>query len=321
MRSSEKKFRLLAYIGALVLPLVLLAGCGEVQPVAQPVSAKGVVQVLYAGSLAGINEGKVGPAFTKVTGYPYQGQGMGAFGAAQLIKSGTVHPDVFLSMGDAPIKLLSDAGMIPWAVPFARDQLVVAYNPKGPFGSELAAAAAGTKPWYMVLESKGFRLGRTNPDTDPQGQAFLFMLGLAAKHYGQPNLKAGVLANSRIFQETAILSRLQAGQLDAASAFRSEAIQRGLPYIALPSAINLGDPAEAIGYATQSYKLPNGSIVTGKPLALYATVLKKASNPVGGMAFVHFLLSQKGQGLYQRAGYGSPAGLASEGTVPSAVTP
>ncbi len=305
------------FLNALLLPALLLAGCGA----ATPAAVKSPVNVLYAGSLAGVNEGEIGPAFARATGYPYQGRGMGALGAAQLVKSGTIHPDVFLSMGYAPVKLLQDAGLVSWAVPFARDQLVIAYNPKGAFASRLAAAATGRTPWYTVLEARGFRLGRTNPDTDPQGQAFLFMLGLAGKYYGQAHLESRVLANAQVFQETAVLSRLQAGQLDGASAFRSEAIQRHLSYIPLPAAINMGDPARAASYATQTYKLTTGGVVSGKPMVLYATVLKNAPNQAGGLAFVRFILGHRGQATYRSAGYGSPAGLAEVGTLPPAAKP
>jgi hypothetical protein len=46
----------------------------------------------------------------------------------------------------------------------------------------------------------------------------------------------------QIFPEETLTTTLETGQLDAIAAYKHEAIAKGLPYIALPSQINLGVP-------------------------------------------------------------------------------
>ncbi|HUW64739.1 MAG TPA: extracellular solute-binding protein [Spirochaetia bacterium] len=293
-------------IAAVVLGL-LVTGCG---PAAQQSSTKQTANVAYAGSLQLVNDNYVSPAFTKVTGLAYTGRGGGSFGVANLISSGEIQPNVFESVGNAPI-----AGLEPkftsWSVGFAATPLVLAYSPQSPFASRLKAIADGQKPMtdlFSLMAQPGFHLGRTNPETDPQGQAFIIMLKLAAQKY---NLPAGTVDKiigsvdnpNQIFAETALISRLEAGQLDASSAFLPQAVQRKLAYITLPDEINQGNPALAASYATQSVTLKNGKSVKGTPLVLYITTLGGTPDPQAGVSFVKYLLSPAGLKLYHDQGY------------------
>lgn len=266
--------------------------------------------VAYAGSLQLVNDAFVAPLFTRATGIHYKGQGGGAFGVAHLIAARQLRPNVFESIGTAPVKLLVPT-FTRFAIGYASSPLVVAYSPVSPFAPEFKAIAEGKKPLrdlFLLMEQKNFHLGRTNPNTDPQGQAFILMLQLANTYEHLPQGTAsrilGGLANpSQIFAEEAILSRLQAGQLDASSAFLSEAVQRRLPYIALPSQINLGDPAFARRYRTQSIRLASGQVVRGAPLEIYATTISKTPDPAAGRSFLSFLLSPAGKKVFQKEGY------------------
>lgn len=292
------------YLWLAFTPL-LLGACGTVKPAAGPTRP---VNDLYAGSLAKVNEGSLGPAFTRQTGYRYQGQGMGALGAARLIASGEKHPDLFQSLGTAPVEKILETGSRPlasWYVPFAKDELVIAYSPASRFAADFRRVSAGNESWYQLLGTPGLRLGRTNPQTDPQGQYFLEMLSGAASVYKDPTLPNRILANSQIFQEASVLSRLQSGQMDASSAYRAQAIAWGLPYLTLPAAINFGDPSLAKVYAGYQYTLPGHVTIQGKPIELVLTVPNNAPNPRGGLALARFILSPAGQGIYRQAGYGS----------------
>ena len=60
--------------------------------------------------------------------------------------------------------------------------MVVAYNPKSKYASQFKAIADGKKPLkdlFTLLETPGFKLGRTDPNIDPQGRDFIYMLELA----------------------------------------------------------------------------------------------------------------------------------------------
>lgn len=301
--TRSKFFSILAV--AAVLGAVL-TGCG---PAAQQ-STQQTASVAYAGSVQLVNDQYVSPAFTKATGIAYTGRGGGSFGIANLISSGEITPNVFESVGNAPIVGL-EPKFTTWSVGFASTPLVVAYSPQSPFAPQLNAIADGQKPLedlFTLMTQPGFHLGRTNPETDPQGQAFIIMLKLAAKKY---NLPAGTVDKiigsvdnpKQIFAETALDSRLEAGQLDACSAFLPQAVQLKMAYITLPDDINQGNPDLSATYASESVVLKSGKTVKGTPLVLYVTTINGTPDQTAGVAFVKYLLSPPGLAIYQDKGY------------------
>lgn len=304
-----------AVLAALVVVVGLVAAaCGTRSPTAvsgatTKAAVSGTANVAYAGSLQLLDDKVIGPAFSKATGYSYQGRGGGSFGVAHEIASGEISPNVFESIGAAPIALL-EPKFTSWYVQVAASPIVVAYSPSSPFAPQLAAIAKGHKPLsdlFALAEQRGFRLGRTNPNTDPQGQAFCEMVKLAQAAYHLPSGTAakvlGPLDNpSQVFAETALEARLQAGQLDAASAFLSQAIQLHLPYIALPSAIDFGDPSLAASYAQATLTLTGGKTVHGVPLVVDATAVG-SHDPAAAAAFVAYLVSSPGRSQLRQGGY------------------
>jgi molybdate/tungstate transport system substrate-binding protein len=255
-------------------------------------TTKPVVNVAYAGSLADLMDNTIGPRVAQMDGLVYQGRGAGSFALAQEIKLHLLPADVFYSIGTAPFAVLGKR--MPWTVTFATAPLVLAYNPASKFAPTLRAIAQGKKPFrdlFSVLESPGFRLGRTNPETDPQGRAFYLMVVLAQKLYGLP---AGTVAkilgtpeNSRqIFSETGILTELQSGALDASSAFLPEAIERHLDYVPLPPAIDFGDANDTAIYAQAHAIIPTVGKVTGSLLTVAAGPVIGSGQYAAGVRFL-----------------------------------
>ncbi len=270
-----------------------------------------VLRVAYAGSMGVVMDRHLGPAFAQAAGIDYQGIGQGAYGLARLLAAKALRTDVFVSITPGPIAVLQQAGLVDRAVPIASTQMVIAYSPRSRFAPALRAAAQGRRPWWRVLETPGLRFGRTDPATDPQGQNIVFTLLLAERFYHQPDMVRRILGAVRnpaqIFTEPSLLSRLQAGQLDAASGYRSAAISHHLPYIPLPDAINLSDPARLADPGVQlPLRLPDGRPETlhPQPLVFYAAVLKNAAQPRLAQKFVAYLLSARGQALLHAQGYG-----------------
>jgi molybdate/tungstate transport system substrate-binding protein len=272
----------------------------------------GTASVAYAASLTELNEKVIGPAFSRSAGLSYTGRAGPSLGLSQEISSGEISPNVFESVGGKPIEALEPT-FTSWYVQFASSQVVVAYNPGSAYARQFRAIASGAKPvsaLFALMARPGFKLGRTDPNLDPQGQAFIEMLMLAAAQYHLPagtvtKILGGPPASANaptVFDEAALEPRLQAGQLDAASAYLSQAVQLHLPYIALPSSINLGDPALASHYATASFKLANGMVAMGKPLTIDITVIGKHDTGAAD-AFVRYVLSPAGLALHKRGGY------------------
>jgi molybdate/tungstate transport system substrate-binding protein len=110
-----------------------------------------------------------------------------------------------------------------------------------------------------------------------------------------------------------MLSRLEAGQLDASSGYLSAVTSHHLPFIALPDEINLSNPdMDAKWYKTVQFTITLASgkeaTLNTQPLVFYAAVLKDSKQPALAEKFVQFLQSPEGQKLFRDSGYGPPRG-------------
>lgn len=335
-RGAARRVRRAA-LALIAAPALALAACGggsgsPASGASSPDSTvpAGTADVAYAASLAKLNEKVIGPDFTKATGVRYLGRAGPSLGLSQEIAAGEISPNVFESIGGKPIEAL-EPKFTSWYVQFAASPIVVAYNPHSRYASQLRAISRGRKPLadlFRLLQQPGFRLGRTDPNVDPQGQAFIEMLMLARAQYHLPAAALqkiirgapGSADSPTIFDEAALEPRLQAGQLDAASAYLSQAVQLHLPYISLPATINLGDPAQRAHYATASFKLASGMTAVGKPLTVCITVIGK-SGQAAADAFVAYVLSPAGLALAKQGGYTllKPEAAGSTGAIPAAV--
>jgi molybdate/tungstate transport system substrate-binding protein len=252
---------------------------------------------------------------------------MGSLGLAQDIVAGEITPNVFIPIGSAPMALL-EPKFTTWAVEFAASPLVVAYYPEGPHAAELKKISEGKLPikdLFTLMATPGFKLGRTDPTIDPQGQGFIEMVHLAEKYLGVSAATAnadlgGSNGSSQIFSETGLEPTLQAGQLDAASAYLPQAVQLGLPYVTLPDQINFGDPSDSAIYDAATMTLSTG-VVQGSLLELEASVVPVGGDKAAGVAFVKFLLGSKARHILTKEGYTllPPALLGQKSTAPKAI--
>jgi molybdate/tungstate transport system substrate-binding protein len=256
-------------------------------------------------------------------GMKIHGQAQGSNALAQLIASGNIKPDIFISVTPGPMRAVIRAGKAVIAQPIARTEMVIAYSPRSRFAPALARAArmsaAGTQntadlpdrgasaaqAWWKILQSPGLRFGRTDPVTDPQGRNIIFTLMLAARHYGQPDLVeriiGPVLNPQQIFSEPTVQARLQSGELDAASAYKLQPGPFGLPYITLPPEINLG--------GTNLTHLPDlrltiaGRSYSPEPLIYYAAVIKGGRNEQDAARYLEWLRGEAAQKILEQANY------------------
>ena len=334
--------RLPAALAAVACVGLAAAGCSSAgagspgNPGGGSAKPSGTANVAYAASLAYLNEQVFGPAFAKATGQAYQGTAGPSDGLSAEIAAKTIFPNVFISVGGKSIEELG-AKFTKWYVQYAATSIVVAYNPQSKYAPQFEAIASGKKPMkdlFTLMAQKGFQLGRTDPDTDPQGRGFIYMLELAQAKYHLPKsivttILGGPPASAKstqIFEEAALDSRLQAGQVDAASAYLSQARQLHLHYITLPNDINLGDAALAGQYAKASITITSTSgpeTKTGSPLTLDITTISGARDAAAGNAFVAYVLSKAGRALYaSKGGYTllTPTLTGPRSAVPAAIS-
>jgi molybdate/tungstate transport system substrate-binding protein len=282
---------------------VLMAGAGATKSMTP-------LQVAYAGSMGSMMDGGIRPAIAKALGAELQGRAQGSTGLANMIIAGSIRPDVFISVTPGPMRVVLKASKAERGIPIARTEMVIAYSPKSQYAAMLAKAGEpGAKPWWQILETPGFRFGRTDPNTDPQGLNIIFMMQLAARYYHQPDLAAKILGPQinpqQIFQEPQVMARLQAGQLDASSAYKTQPAALGLPFISLPAEINLGSASMEHEYQQASIKL-NGKPQNPAPLVFYAAVLKDAAQPKLAGRFLAWLQGPEARQILARYHYDGP---------------
>jgi molybdate/tungstate transport system substrate-binding protein len=331
------KQRGLRFGGLLVITCIALAAaaCSSSSSSSTPAKAKvtGTVNVAAASSLSYLSEKVISPSFTKAEGYKYTGTYNASGDLESDIASGEISPNVFESVGGDNIMPL-EPKFTKWYVQYAGNSMVLAYNPNSKYASQFKAFADGSKPLsglFTLLETPGLKLGRTDPNIDPQGRDFIYMLELAQSYYHLPSdtvskilgtTDFGTPTSSQIFAESSLDATLQSGQLDASSAFLTQAIELHLDYIPLPSAINLGDVALAAQYAKATVTITsNGAKVTksGSPQWIDITIIGKPTP--AATAFVKYTLSPAGLAIYKAGGFrlATPVVTGDTSAIPAAI--
>jgi len=320
---------------------LVAAGCGSSSSNSPGSSASsgpavhGTASVAYASSLQFLNEKVASPAFTKATGYQFTGHGDASGALEADIAAKELTPNVFESVGGDNITPL-EPSFTKWYIPYAGTQMVLAYNPNSKYASQFKAYADGSKPlkglFGTLLQTKGLKLGRTDPNIDPQGRDFIFMLELAQMYYHLPKDTVskilgtsdyGTSNSSQIFAESSLDATLQSGQLDASSAFITQAVELHLDYIKLPPQISLADASMAGQYAkaTVTIKPPGKPKTTksGSPQVIDITIIGKPTP--AGTAFVKYTLSQAGLAQYKAGGFTliTPTVVGDSSAVPAAI--
>ncbi len=234
----------------------------------------GNVDVLYAGSFLDLMQNDIGPAFHKATGYTVVGVSNGSTALANEIKGGIEVGDVFISASpsaDASLEGTANGNWVKSYLTFGTSQLVLGYNPKSSFVKDLK-----TKPWYTVVDHAGFRLGRTDPTTDPKGVLAVDALEGVGLAYDLPPLYALASSTSNIYAETSMIGELQAGELDAGFFYAVEAAAAKIKTVPL----------------------------TSTNLAAQYTVaqLKGAPHSAAAKAFITFLLSKQCRAILKANG-------------------
>ncbi len=272
------------------------------------------LDVAYAGSMGSMMEGPVKDAVAKTLGIDMHGRAQGSDALAQLIVGATIPVDMFVAVTPGPMLTVIKAGKAQRAVPIARTEMVIAYSPKSAFANAFAnAGKPGAMPWYQILQQPGFRFGRTDPATDPQGRNIIFTMQLAEAYYKQPGMAAKILGDTfnaaQIFAEPTVEARLQSGELDAASAYRIQPGPFGLPFIPLPDQINLGNQSMHDAYQAAALTV-NGKTYHSQALVYYVAAITGAAHADKAAAFVQWFSSAEARAILQKYSYDQPVGAA-----------
>ena len=228
---------------------------------------------------------------------------------ALLLDSGTQY-DVLVSLMASSTLAALHAGKASIATPVAATEMVLAFSPTSPLASRLISESKNGTAWYTLLQQPGVRFARSDPRYDPSGRASIFTLLLAEAKNGQRDLARTVLGRimneDQILSEPRIFPALRDGQRDVALCYKTTAAQARVPFIALPSDVNLGKDW-ALDPSTVHFTLGETKYYA-EPLIYYASALESSSRPDRARTFINWLKSESAKTLLEEHQYDVPAG-------------
>jgi molybdate/tungstate transport system substrate-binding protein len=196
-----------------------------------------------------------------------------------------------------------------WYLPFAGNEIVIAYNDKSEYGDKLSVLN-----WPEILLDDKIRYSRADPDADPCGYRTLMVMQLAGLYYGKEDLLAKLSAKDQKYirpKEVDLLALLELHETDYIFIYRSVAIQHNLKFLELPDEINLKKIELNEHYQLASVMIkgntPSSRMeVRGDAITYAITMLKNAPNPLAAEAFLHYLLNKdKGIKILNQSGHNS----------------
>ena len=281
-----------------------LAACAKRDAAPSPDSAAGdAIIVFNAGSLARPLRAAL-DSFTAGTKIKVEQENAGSVETARKLTELHRIPDLVGSADYQVFPKYLMPGQTSWYARFARNRMVLMYTPKSKDASTIDSLN-----WYKVLETKGVQTGRSDPALDPNGYRSLIVMRLAELYYRQPGLADRLVANSSAHvvrpKEVDLMGLLQAGEIDYAWSYESVAQAAKLPYVTLPRAIDLSDPAAASQYALASVRIPGNTpkdsvTLVGEPILYGFSVPRNAPHKALGEKFAAFLISDAGKRILAR---------------------
>ena len=214
--------------------------------------------------------------------------------------------DVFAS---SDVKVIDDK-LIPdyadWSLPFASNEMVIAYNEKSRKCSEINRGN-----WYNILLENKVAFGRSDPDNDPCGYRAVFTIKLSERYYNLKGLAEKILNKDKQHirpKEVDLLALLESNSIDYIFIYKSVAEQHKLKYIQLPDEVNLKNYKFDSLYAMVSVEVKGKTpeekqIQKGEAMVYGITIPKSAPNKKAALAFVaYFLDKSKGMKIIEASG-------------------
>lgn len=267
---------------------------------------KGEVIVLHAGSLS-IPFAEVEEAFEKE--YPNVDVIREAAGSRTTVRKVTDlgrKADVVASADYTVIEKLMMPEFADWRANFATNEMAIMYTEHSRYADEING-----NNWYEILLKDDVEYGHSDPNADPCGYRSQLVWKLAEKHYNEDNLykrldDARPQKNIRP-KETDLIALLEAGELDYLFIYRSVAEQHKLPFVELPEKVSLKTNRYTDFYRTVSFdingKKPGETITKiGRPMVYGVTIPNNTPNKEGAIAFMKFLLGEKGKEIMRKNG-------------------
>ena len=193
-----------------------------------------------------------------------------------------------------------------WHIPFASNEMVIAFNDQSTGGEEITS-----NNWPELLGRDDVFFGRADPNADPCGYRTVMTFQLAEGFYKIPGLEQKLSSKDNKYirpKEVDLLALLEISEIDYIFIYKSVAVQQQLKYLELPQEINLANPALDEHYRKAVVRInsdkPGQTIeMTGESMIYSATIPDSAPNRKAAEAFMEFLLEKdKGMKIMEQCG-------------------
>lgn len=263
------------------------------------------LRIIHAGALQQVMEKCLEHFSKQNSGLKLEMKGVGSREGAKRLLSGEKY-DIIALADQALFAELLVPDLVENYFVFAADQIVIGYDRSSRGSKEITQGN-----WVDMLLKPQVSFARSDHHLDPCGYRTLMVWQLAEKLYDSPGLystmEATCIPYSTYPKSLDLAGALFKGKVDYAFLYSSQAKQLGLPYIILPSKINLSNPAYANFYdqaaVTVESKIPgNNVIIHGKPIEFAIGLSKDSQNPELAQSFVDFLTGPEGSSILEECG-------------------
>ncbi len=257
----------------------------------------GKIIIFHAGSLT-VPFRMLSDSFQKI--YPQvkiQLEAAGSAASARKITELGRKCDIMASADYTIINRMLIPDYADWNIKFAGNEMVIGYHEQSRYADQV-----NENNWYEILLKDNVNYGRSDPNSDPCGYRSILTIKLLEKYYNKPGITEKFLAKDQRFirpKETDLLALIESNTIDYLFIYSSVAKQHKLPYIKLPDTINLKDFDLSKLYKTVEVNIAGekpGKFHTlyGEPMVYGITILNDAPNYEVALAFVDFILSERG---------------------------
>jgi len=269
----------------------------------------GDVIIFHAGSLS-VPFQKIARAFEQENpGVKVLLEAAGSVDCARKITDLHKPCDLMASSDYNVIKKFLVPGYTSWYLPFAGNEMVIAYTDKSSLSDKMSVNS-----WPDILLNDKIRYSRADPNADPCGYRTLMVMQLTGLYYGKNDLVEKLAAKDQKYirpKEVDLLALLELHETDYIFIYRSVAIQHGLKFLELPDEINLkkmelNEHYQQAGVRIKGSTSSSSLEVKGEAIVYAITRLDKAPNPAAADAFLHYLLDKnKGMKIMEQSGHNS----------------
>jgi len=269
------------------------------------IGSQRTLRIIYAAALQQVMEKCLEQFSIQNPGLKFEMNGVGSREGAKRLLSGEEY-DIIALADQALFAELLVPNLVEDYFVFAADQIVIGYNQSSRGSKEITQ-----ENWVDTLLKPQVSFARSDHHLVPRGYRTLMVWQLAELFYDRPGLystmEAACIPYSTYPKSLDLSSALFQGKVDYAFLYSSEAKQLGLPYIVLPSKINLSNPAYAKFYdqasVTVESKIPGKNVIIhGNPIEFAIGLAKDSQHLELAQSFVDLLTGPEGSSTIEECG-------------------